>query len=49
MIALFPVFVFFAEVAQTGTARAWRARGDLSPREFKSPPRRFIVKFSDKR
>ena len=32
--------VVFAEVAQTGTARAWKARGASAPQEFKSPPRR---------
>ena len=32
-------------MAQPGTARAWKARGDSSPQEFKSPPRR---KFTSK-
>ena len=34
------IAVVYAEVAQTGTARAWKARGALAPQEFKSPPRR---------
>jgi hypothetical protein len=29
-------------VAQTGTARAWKARGASAPQEFKSPPRRSL-------
>ncbi len=36
---------FFAEVAQTGTARAWKARGASAPQEFKSPPRRTSLYF----
>jgi hypothetical protein len=34
------IAVVYAEVAQTGTARAWKARGAPAPQEFKSPPRR---------
>ena len=38
--------VVFAEVAQTGTARAWKARGASAPQEFKSPPRRNFIIFT---
>ena len=36
----YQIKIRFAEVAQPGTARDWKSRGNSFPQEFKSPPRR---------